>query len=480
MKPQYPKKPIALIISVLSGQILLAQPALEMASGGGPATKGVTIASQTVTFQNNTNNPTGNTFTSFTPATTVSYTLSNQQYALFTSQAGDRASVSFGGTNNNSGSSEVAVPIYNTMNFISAAPNSDFSSLPSTIGQGIDVTANEAVELFTSAMGLYNTSASTNGSYYMADLTLTFNIPVTDPVLHIVGIGGYYSPGGTLGFTSDLYLATTGVTLSKLSGSSELSVTSNSILNTATHPSSTTGSGAASGSILVNGTNITQLVFHVYMRGDGGVSKWAGSGEHSGDAWMIGVSMETSLFVLPLDISSFNASAEGNSAMLQWTAATQVNTDHYDVEYSRDGSDWESIGTVTVSGNPSMSGNYNYVQYSPASGSAYYRVAQVGSNGSVSYTSVQRLSFGALDGGGMNFYPNPARGQVTITAAGAGSSGNDIRSVQLLSIDGRVLQVSTGFRSGDSFDLSSYPAGVYIFVVRNNDGTTQTSKVQKL
>lgn len=476
MKPQYPKRPIALIISVLSGHLLLAQSSLEMASGGGPTTNGSTISSQTVTFQNNTNNPSGNTFVSFSPTTTVTYTISNQQYLLKTAQAANHATVSFGGTNNNFGSSVVGVPTYNTMNFISNPANNDFSSIPTLVGQGIDVTANEGVELFTSAMGLYNASAPTNGSYYMADLTLTFNVPVTDPVLHLVGIGGYYAPSGsTLGFTSELYLATTGVALSKLSGSPELSVTPNSILNTATHPSSTTGSGAASGSILVSGVNITQLVFHIYMRGDGGVSTWAGNNEHSGDAWMVGVSMLTALAVLPLNISAFNASAEGNSAVLQWTAATQENTDHFDVQYSRNGSDFQSIGVVKVSGNPDLAGNYNYVQYSPATGSAFYRIAQVGSDGSVAYTSVQRLSFGQL-GGGVSCYPNPVRGQVTI----ASSTASSIKSVQLVGIDGRVLQVATSFHSGESFDLSSYPAGVYVFVVRNADGTTETSKVQKL
>lgn len=471
MKPQYPTKPVALIISVLSGHLLLAQPALEMANGGGPTTNGSTIANQTVTFLNNANNPSGNTFASFSPTTTVTYSISNQQYALKTSQATNRASLSFGGTNNNSGSSVVGVPTYNMMNFISSPSSSNFSSLPSTIGQGISISANEGVELFTSAMGLYNASLPTNASYYMADLTLTFNVPVTDPVLHLVGIGGYYSPGATLGFTSELYLATTGVTLSELSGSKELTVTSNSILNNATYPSSTTGSGAASGSILVSGTNITQLVFHVYLRGDGGVSTWAGNNEHSGDAWMVGVSMMTSEFVLPLNISSFNAAAEGNSAVLQWTAATQVNTDHFDVEYSQDGTDWQSIGVVKVSGNPSEANNYNYVQYSPASGNAYYRIAQVGNDGSTSYTDIKSLSFGLLSGN-VNCYPNPTRGRVTINSAA-------VKSIQVLSIDGKVLQMAGSFHSGESVDLSSYPAGIYILAIHNVDGTSQVEKIQK-
>ena len=480
MRPQYPTKPLMLVISILSGHLLLAQPALEFASGAGPTTSGSTIANQVVTFQNNTNNPTGNTFTSFTPTTTVTFSVSNQQYALKTTQSLNRASLSFGATNNNYGNSIVGVPTYSSLNFISSPSNSDFSSLPSTIGQGIDVNANYGVELFTSAMGLYNAGLPTNGTYYMADLTLTFSVPVTNPVLHLVGIGGYYSPGGTLGFTSELGLATTGVTLSKLSGSPELQVTSTSISNNATHPSSTTGSGAASGSILVSGTNITQLVFHVYMRGDGGVSTWAGNGEHSGDAWMMGVSMETAMFVLPLKITDFTAAAEANSAVLQWTANTQEGTDHFDVQYSADGSNWQSIGEVKVSGSLNDASNYNYVQYSPASGNAFYRIAQVNSDGSFTYTNIQRLAFGGATGS-LSFYPNPARDRVTIAAAAASfSSSGSFKSVELLSIDGRVLQVATSFRSGDSFDLSSYPAGVYIFVVRNIDGSLQTTKVQKV
>lgn len=476
MRPLYPSKPIALIISVLSGHLLLAQSALEFASGTGPTTNGSATSSQVVTFQNNTSNPTAWTFSAFTPTTTVTYSISNQQYSLKTAQNSNHAALSFGGNNNNSGQSIIGGAIYTQMNYISSAPNNDFSSLPSNVGQGISTTQNYAVELFTSCMGMYNAGSATNASYYIANVTLTFNEPVTNPVLHVVGLGGYYggSSGGQLGFTSELVMTTTGVTLSELSGSPELSVTATSILNTATHPTSTTGSGAASGSILVNGSNITQLVFQVYMRGDGGNSAWGTTNEHTGDAWLLGVSMETSLFVLPLNISAFSAAAQGNSALLQWTANAAANTDHFDVQYSQDGSSWQSIGEVNVAGNPNVAANYSYVQYSTPAGAAYYRIAQVGSDGSYTYTNIQHLNFGALSGG-VSCYPNPARDRVTIASA-----AGVFKSMQVLSIDGRVLQTATGFRSGESVDLSSYPAGVYLVVVHNTDGTSQTTKVQKI
>jgi hypothetical protein len=452
--------------------MLLAQSSLEFAGGTGPTSSGSTTSSQVVTFQSNGNNPSGNTFTGFSPTTTVTYSISSQQYALKPTQSTNNGTLSFGANNNNSGSMLVSEPTYTSMNFISSPTNGILSSLPSTIGKGIDVTANYGVEFFTSCMGLANNNLSTSGRYYMANVTLTFNQPVTNPVLQLVGIGGYYD---NLGFTSELQLVTSGVTLSKLSGSPELNVTATSILNSASSPSSVTGSGAASGSILVSGSGITQLVFQVYMRGDGGESKWgASSGEHSGDVWLLGVSMETSMYVLPLNINGFTATAQGNSAVLQWSDATQTNTDHFEIQYSQNGSTWENIGVVNVAGNPTTASDYSYVQYSPATGAAYYRIAQVNSDGSSSYTAIQHLNFGQLSGG-VTCYPNPARDRVTIASA-----VDNFKSMQLLSIDGRVLQVTTGFRSGESIDLSGYPAGVYLVVVHHSDGTSQTTKVQKI
>src|ERR1700744_5373808 len=112
MKPQYPTKPIALIISVLSSQLLLAQPALEFASVGGPSGNGSSIAAQTVTFENNTSNPSAFTFSSFTPTTSVTYSISNQQYNLKTAQNSNHAGLSFGGNNNNSGVNIISGAIY--------------------------------------------------------------------------------------------------------------------------------------------------------------------------------------------------------------------------------------------------------------------------------------------------------------------------------------------------------------------------------
>lgn len=55
-------------------------PALEMAAGDGNPTGNGPVTSTTIQFRNNTNNPAGNTFATYTPAVTVDATLTNQQY----------------------------------------------------------------------------------------------------------------------------------------------------------------------------------------------------------------------------------------------------------------------------------------------------------------------------------------------------------------------------------------------------------------
>ena len=197
-------------------------PTLEFASGGGPTGTGPSIAPQVVTFQNNTNNPNGNTFVAYTPTTTATFSLSNQQYALPLTESSTATSIMFGAGNTNATPLVTSLAYYNLMNAYSASVNGDYTSASNvTAGTGIAINRNYALQIFSSVMGLYHAGLSTSGRYYMADLTITFNEGLTNPVLHITGLG---ATSGGLGFTTELELQTPSVTLSELSGSTELTV----------------------------------------------------------------------------------------------------------------------------------------------------------------------------------------------------------------------------------------------------------------
>ncbi|HXB08967.1 MAG TPA: hypothetical protein VNW04_17695, partial [Puia sp.] len=330
MKPLYTAKGLYLLIvamvSMLAGKAQTTS--LEFASGGGPAGPGASVANQVVTFKENTNNPIGNTFVAWnTPTTTTTFSFTNQQYTLPITQLATGLPLNFGAAINGGGPKALNSPLYVQMSSLGSPVDPDFTSTDNvTPGTGISTTNNYAMEIFISAAPLYNSGVSSNGSYYIGDMNITFNTPLTNPVIHVVGIG---ATNGGLGFAGEFDLKTPGITLSKLSGSTELSVAGNKIVNSAAHPTSTTGSGAASGSILATGTNISSLSFKVYLNGDGGGS-WGGSNVHAGDQILIAVSLEANTTILPVGFTRFSAIAQSGKSRLEWTTATESNTAFFD------------------------------------------------------------------------------------------------------------------------------------------------------
>jgi hypothetical protein len=464
---------LLLLVSMSALQSASAQPAaLEFAAGSGPTSFGSTITSQVITFKENTANPTAWSFSPYSsPTTTATFSLSNQQYTLSAGQNPNGADVSFGATSNSNNPLITPAKIFPDMAAISAPVANDFTSTnyPGQANEGMSMTQNYAISIFNSVMGLYNANAKSNGTYYMADLTIVFNTPVTDPVIHVVGIGG---TSGSFGFSTQLTLTTGGVSISELSGSTGFTVSGNQILNTNAVFNATTGSGAASGSVLVTGTNITTLTFQIYMQGDESGAAWATRTEHAGDEFLIGISLPVTTMVLPVTFSGFSAQAQGNAALLNWTTALEENSSYFNVQASRDGTSWSNISEVKAAGNSTNPENYSFTDNSVASGNNYYRVVEVSLDSVEIYSAVRQLTFGPSTV--LTYYPNPVRDQVTIT-----TSATSPQSVTLMSVDGRQLQQNSAFVSGGSIDLSRYAAGVYFLAVRNTTGQTEVLKILK-
>jgi len=402
---------------------------------------------------------------------TATFAISNQQYVLPVTQNPNGGDISFGATDNPTGKTPLPAQIFPTMSAVSGAPAADFSSTPSNIGVGMSMADNYAVDIFTSAMGLYNTSAVTNGTYFMADLTVTFSAPITNPVIHIVGLGG---TSGALGFTTQLTLTTAGLTMTELAGSKEFSVTGGGtqIINTAASPTATTGSGAASGSVVINGNSVTSLTFQVNLRGDGKSPTWSTANEHVGDAWLIGVSAINTFVALPIGTTSFTAQPQEHNVNLQWTTATQQNSKYFAIERSMDGANWSSIGQVTAAGNSQDLLQYNYVDQMPMTGANFYRLQVVSDDGSSVYSAIRNVNFSGT-AIAINWYPNPVHNQLTVT------STSTLKSLTLLTLDGRILQTVAGPTSNQSIDLSRYSFGIYFLIIRTTDGQTQTAKIEK-
>ena len=114
---------------------------------------------------------------------------------------------------------------------------------------------------------------------------------------------------------------------------------------------------------------------------------------------------------LPVQFILFNSRCDGNKIILSWKTAQEINTDHFGVERSNDGTRWSEIGIVAAAGNSTVERSYTFPDNTPVQNSLY-RVVEHDANGYVRYTSVLRSPCSAKDV--FAVWPNPARDLVYI------------------------------------------------------------------
>ncbi|PWJ57093.1 putative secreted protein (Por secretion system target) [Dyadobacter jejuensis] len=329
-----------------------AQTPLKQKAGSLTTANGPVYTPQVVTLYNGAS--------AAMPNITVTYTLSNQQFGpsmpvrQLEGLPNDYG-ISFGGgslTENFQIGSRARNAVINSV----GNPLNNMFTACGTCIDGIDVATDYAVGLFTSSDALIidDNSSITKGNnlealdarIYYGDLTISFNRPVSNPVLQLVGLGGnfmnYVSSSRKTdyyvqGFSTEFDLASTEYTLSKLDGNDYLNVTPTQITNNASKIgaisqgstesdySETFKRYAATGSVKVNGTNIVSITLKVYLRGDGGNKSpasapldplWAGdeSAETvSGDAFLISTTLQAAVIVEGNVFNDPNAGNVNNS-----------------------------------------------------------------------------------------------------------------------------------------------------------------------
>lgn len=180
---------------------------------------------------------------------------------------------------------------------------------------------------------------------------------------------------------------------------------------------------------------------------------------------------------LPVELVSFNASAESNNVKLSWSTASEINSDYFDVESSSNGRDFTFVTRTTAAGNSSIVNNYAAYDLLNGRHSVYYRLKMTDRDGTYKYSDVKIIRSGKLIT--INTFPNPApeasfnfRLPETIT-------GN--WTVALTDYAGRTLMTSGGDNNpGDMVNVhpaEKIPSGIYMMILRDDTGIVAESKI---
>lgn len=166
----------------------------------------------------------------------------------------------------------------------------------------------------------------------------------------------------------------------------------------------------------------------------------------------------TPLYPLPVTWMYFTAEAISENprvAQLDWATATEINSSHFEVEWSTDGFSWTFLGTVEAAGNSYETITYRFV-HDNAAVVNLYRLKQVDLDGQYSYSSIRTVSFHNTVLPEVRVYPNPSIGRFTLSTDYVGSATYD-----LLDISGRLIRQETWT---DQIEIAAEP-GIYLLRV---------------
>jgi len=117
-----------------------------------------------------------------------------------------------------------------------------------------------------------------------------------------------------------------------------------------------------------------------------------------------------STVTLPVELISFTADNTGNSVLISWQTATELNNDYFTIERSANGTDFDAIGTTKGNGTKKTVTSYEYEDTDPLNGWSYYRIKQTDFDGTNETFRAVSVFSDQPSTNKIEVYPNPFYG----------------------------------------------------------------------
>ncbi|MFL5738715.1 MAG: T9SS type A sorting domain-containing protein [Flavisolibacter sp.] len=155
--------------------------------------------------------------------------------------------------------------------------------------------------------------------------------------------------------------------------------------------------------------------------------------------------------ILPVHLLTFDAHKQGNGVKLSWKVDNESQLNSYDVERSGNGISFSRISTVKAV-NAAAAHGYDVMDSKPLAGADYYRLRQLNSDGSYSFSKIVKVDFNHAFS--VFLYPNPVRNLLTVQGM------ENFHTMQLIDAQGRILN-EWKIINNTPLDLSRFQSGVY-------------------
>lgn len=167
--------------------------------------------------------------------------------------------------------------------------------------------------------------------------------------------------------------------------------------------------------------------------------------------------------ILPVTLVTFNATIQNNTAVLNWSMTSELNSSAFIVERSADGNNFNSIGAMPASKNCIGVAAYTFTDNHPASGINFYRITFVNILKEETPLSVIKINFTPVNTA--IIYPNPVSGgSITLQT---GEVKEDKHSYVITDISGKPVVTGTISDYRQQINIAGLNGGFYVLRLWN-------------
>lgn len=164
---------------------------------------------------------------------------------------------------------------------------------------------------------------------------------------------------------------------------------------------------------------------------------------------------------VPITLSTFDAEASADDVNLTWVVSSQLDNAYFDVEASRDGIEFERVGTVAGDGSTTEEITYEYDYRDVDPGLYYFRIRQMDYDGNSTVSPVVTIQVGHANE--MAVKVAAANGELTVETSTDGY-------LSIFAASGQLVHRFFAEAGRQSVPVPRLPSGVYVLT----DGVTST------
>jgi hypothetical protein len=180
-------------------------------------------------------------------------------------------------------------------------------------------------------------------------------------------------------------------------------------------------------------------------------------------------------WVVPVELTSFNAKANDDEVELSWTTATETNNQGFQVERMSANGTYEQVGYVAGFGTTTEPKAYSFVDTELEEGNYTYRLKQIDFDGTYTYSSEVSVEVELpLEYTLEQNYPNPFNPTTTINYAIAEDGFVKLAVYNMLGEEVATIvnNIQKAGRYEVNFNASGLSSGVYIYRIETTNFTS--------